>query len=351
MDDSTLSDLLHRFGFSDKEVDTYLTLLAHGEAKASTIAEAAGVSKRYVYSVSEVLEDRGFVDVNDHVVPTMIRARDPEEVIARLTADVESMKPGLKERFAKTEPAVEQFEVIKSRVTVTKRIKTLITEAETELTISVPQPVLTGLRSELTAAVDRGVLVLLIVSGTDDAPEDAQSIASVTRVWRELMPTMVAVDRQLGLVAPAEMLIRANSGKQAIVFAQEQLGPVIVGSFFGNYWPVADEVAVADPDELPVTYTDFRRAVFQATLWLWSDSDLWVTVSGRSTETNEHTTVSGRVVDVVQGIVAPVNNTFPVENSLTIETEDEALVTVGGRGAFVEDIEAESVTLALSAPN
>jgi len=54
MDDSTLSDLLHRFGFSDKEVDTYLTLLAHGEAKASTIAEAAGVSKRYVYSVSEV---------------------------------------------------------------------------------------------------------------------------------------------------------------------------------------------------------------------------------------------------------------------------------------------------------
>jgi len=162
----------------------------------------------------------------------MIRARDPEEVIARLTADVESMKPGLKERFAKTEPAVEQFEVIKSRVTVTKRIKTLITEAETELTISVPQPVLTGLRSELTAAVDRGVLVLLIVSGTDDAPEDAQSIASVTRVWRELMPTMVAVDRQLGLVAPAEMLIRANSGKQAIVFAQEQLGPVIVGSFF-----------------------------------------------------------------------------------------------------------------------
>jgi len=121
--------------------------------------------------------------------------------------------------------------------------------------------------------------------------------------------------------------------------------------FFGNYWPVADEVAVADPDELPVTYTDFRRAVFQATLWLWSDSDLWVTVSGRSTETNEHTTVSGRVVDVVQGIVAPVNNTFPVENSLTIETEDEALVTIGGRGAFVEDIEAESVTLALSAPN
>jgi len=72
MDDSTLRDLLGRFGFSAKEIDTYLTLLEHGEAKASTIAEAAGVSKRYVYSVSETLEARGFVDVDDHVVPTVL---------------------------------------------------------------------------------------------------------------------------------------------------------------------------------------------------------------------------------------------------------------------------------------
>jgi len=33
MDDRTLNDLLRRFGLSDKEVDTYLSLLAHGEAK------------------------------------------------------------------------------------------------------------------------------------------------------------------------------------------------------------------------------------------------------------------------------------------------------------------------------
>jgi len=40
MDDRTLNDLLRRFGLSDKEVDTYLSLLAHGEAKASTVADA-----------------------------------------------------------------------------------------------------------------------------------------------------------------------------------------------------------------------------------------------------------------------------------------------------------------------
>jgi len=94
MDDRTLNDLLRRFGLSDKEVDTYLSLLAHGEAKASTVADAAGVSKRYVYSVSESLAERGFVEVNDHVVPTTIRANPPDEVINRLRSDVDAIRPG-----------------------------------------------------------------------------------------------------------------------------------------------------------------------------------------------------------------------------------------------------------------
>lgn len=348
MDDSTLRDLLGRFGFSAKEIDTYLTLLEHGEAKASTIAEAAGVSKRYVYSVSETLEARGFVDVDDHVVPTVIRAKDPEEVVAELTDDVQSMQPALEARFSRTEPAIEQFEVIKSKVTVEKRLQTLIDEAEAELTISVPKATLEAIRPALERAVDRGVLVLLIVSGTTEPPEHADSIASVTRIWRELMPTLVTVDRRLGLVAPAEMLVRSNTGRQAIVFAQEQLGPVIVGSFFGNYWPVAEEVSVAEPNELPATYTDFRRAVFQSTLWLWSESELRAEVTGRDTQTDEHVTVEGRVVEVVQGLVSPTNNMFPVENSLTIETDDDNALAIGGQGAFVEDIEAESITLRLA---
>lgn len=348
MDDSTLRDLLGRFGFSAKEIDTYLTLLEHGEAKASTIAEAAGVSKRYVYSVSETLEARGFVDVDDHVVPTVIRAKDPAEVVTQLTDDVQSMQPALEARFSRTEPAIEQFEVIKSKVTVEKRLRTLIDEAEAELTISVPKAMLEVIRPALERAIDRGVLVLLIVSGTTEPPEHADSITSVTRIWRELMPTLVTVDRRLGLVAPAEMLVRSNTGRQAIVFAQEQLGPVIVGSFFGNYWPVAEEVSIAEPEELPATYTDFRRAVFQSTLWLWSDSALRAEVTGRDTKTDEPVTVEGRVVEVVQGLVSPTNNMFPVENSLTIETDDGDAVAIGGQGAFVEDIEAESITLRLA---
>ena len=35
MSTDSLSDLLERMGFSDKEIDMYLALLEHGEAKAA----------------------------------------------------------------------------------------------------------------------------------------------------------------------------------------------------------------------------------------------------------------------------------------------------------------------------
>ena len=43
-------------------------------------------------------------------------------------------------------------------------------------------------------------------------------------------------------------------------------------------------------------------------------------------------------------MVEPTNNEFPVENSLVVETDDGE-VTVGGQGAFVEDVEADLVRI------
>lgn len=58
MDEDALRTRLRDFGLSEKEVSTYLTILDHGEAKASDIADDAGVSKRYDYSVADDLETR-----------------------------------------------------------------------------------------------------------------------------------------------------------------------------------------------------------------------------------------------------------------------------------------------------
>ncbi|SHG91062.1 TrmB family transcriptional regulator [Halobaculum gomorrense] len=347
--DVDVEALLNRFGLSDKEVDTYLTLLEHGEAKASTVAEAAGVSKRYVYSASEELEARGFVTVNDHVTPTTIRANPPGEVVDRLADDAQSMLPALEARFSRAETATEPFEVVKSRVTVVKRIRRAIEEAGQEVTLSFPLDRLDEVADELRDAADRGVLVLLLLTGVNEPDSGLADrfpgVATAARTWGQPMPSMLTVDGRTGVVAPAEMVARTNSGTQAIVFSQQQLGPVIVGSFLGNYWPAAAEAVVADPAPLPAAYTNFRHAVLQAELHRRSSDAVVGHVSGRWTDSGEAVEATGEVVEVSQGLVAPANNEFPVQHSLTIEVDGER-VTIGGKGAFVEDIEADRVELA-----
>jgi len=198
MDDSTLAARLTQLGLSEKEIDTYLSILENGEAKASEVADDTGVSKRYVYSISESLEDRGFVEVNDHVVPTTIRARPPSEVISSLTDQLEEMESALDSRFSDTKRRAQQFDVIKSRVTVVKRLAEYVADADREIMLSVPEEHLPELADELSAAVDRGVLVMLVVNGVSDLDRvDADGLASVARAWDREMPIMLTVDGQL----------------------------------------------------------------------------------------------------------------------------------------------------------
>lgn len=354
MDESEIAGRLRQFGFSDKEIDTYFTILGHGEAKAATIAENAGVSKRYVYSISETLEERGFVDVNDHIVPTTIRANPPEEVIAQLTGELKAMQPGLESRFNQAVQPTQQFEVIKSRVTVVKRIRQLLSGASEEVALSVPESLLPELEEILRTTLDRGVLVLLLVNGEDtvDLADQVADLASTVRVWGEFAPMLLTADRQRGLVAPNEMIMQSNTSKQAIVVDQEQLAPIFVGSFLGNYWPMADEVYVTEPASLPQTYNGFRHAVLQAELHDRTDQPLTARATVQPVDADDGRSedgpldIEGKIVEIRQNLVQPTTASFPVESSIFLagDTENER-VSIGGTGAFIEEYETHEITL------
>ncbi|SEV86334.1 TrmB family transcriptional regulator [Natrinema salifodinae] len=347
MDDDDLAGLLEQFGLSEKEIDTYLAILERGESKASTIADAADVSKRYVYSIGEALEDRGFVEVDDHAVPTIIRPVQPETVVERLTESVEEIEPELRSRYTATERSGDQFEVIKSRQTVRKRIESLLASAETEVTLSLPAEVLPRIRPTLEATVERGVLVLLLL-GAADGDRDVASLAgtaSAVRTWDALVPTMLTVDGAHGLLAPSRLLTTSTSDTRAIALSQDQLVPVLAGSFLANYWPTAEERYVTTPDELPRTYEGFRNAVFQIALHRATDARVEASVTGSPVgERDLPSSLSGEVVDVRQSLVRPVTSTLPIENAFEIDVGGDRYA-IGGAGSFLEDYEAESVTL------
>ncbi|MDL5361540.1 TrmB family transcriptional regulator sugar-binding domain-containing protein [Halalkalicoccus sp. NIPERK01] len=351
MKEATLRSQLAAFGLSEKEIDTYLTLLELGEAKTSAIADDSGVSQRYVYQIAEDLEERGLAIVKDHATPTTIAAVPPERAVEGLVSRLRSLQPGLKSRFTEAATQTASFNVIKSRQTVLKEIRRIVDSANEEAFLALPHYAVEKLEEDLEAAFDRDAMIVLHEGAIDpQSPEVAErrfdGLAHVVRQWHHDMPFVVTAEgSSSGIVGERRLLRSDDNDREAVAVSESQVVGSMFGAFQGGFWAAGEEVYTGDPASLPATYTMTRPAVLNAVLAQLGGRMLRAEVSGYTTDTEEPRTVTGRIVEIRQGLVEPFTNSFPVENSLTLETDDGERLTVGGAGAFVEDLRANETTL------
>jgi len=341
-DDSTLRDDLATLGLSDSEIDTYLALLSKGEATTSAVAKDTDVTQRAVYNIGERLEDRGLVRVDDHASPTTLRPLHPTEAIGNLTDRLESITPTLADRFNEPEASEPEIQIVKSRETALKRLRQTLSEATHEILVAIPEHVFSAVEAELRAAVDRDVLVFLLIGEMDDSDADADRFTGATdavRYWDETLPFLYAVDDQTAMIGDASIASGTHSDGEAVTVSKSQLSGAILGMYFSAHWPAATELVVAEPDPLPKSFEWFRHATLEAILHHRAGVDLWADV-----ETVDGSFVSGPVTQINQAFVEPTTNDFTLENSFHIETDD-GVVTVGGPGSFLEDYESETIAL------
>lgn len=337
-----LGDELATFGLSDNEIDTYLALLSRGEAATSDVAEDTDVTQRAVYNIAERLEDRGLVHVNDHASPTTIRPLQPVDAIGNLTDRLESITPALEERFNEPERETPEIQIVKSRETALKHLRQALSEANHEVLVAIPEHVFPAVEDELRAAVDRDLLVFLLIGEMDATDADSRrftGVADAVRYWDESLPFIFTMDDQSAMVGDSSIASGTHSDGEVVSVSKSQLTGAVLGMYFSAHWPAATELFVADPDPLPKTYDWFRHATLQAILHHRAGVDLWADV-----ETRDGTSLSGPLTEVNQAFVEPTTNDFTLENSLHVDTDD-GIVTVGGPGAFLEDYESETVTV------
>ncbi|WP_416840256.1 TrmB family transcriptional regulator [Haloferax sp. DFSO52] len=349
-DDAMLREELGDFGFSDKDIDVYLALLSLGEATTSAISEEADVSQQAVYTITDRLEDRGLVRVNDHASPKTVRAVPPEESMAALSSRIDSITPALKDRFTDTKPKTPELKMVKSHETAIRRLRDAISKAQKEIIVAIPEDVYPEIETELRTAADRDVLIFLLVQDVDDvegARKRFRGVADAVRCWSENILFMFATDtqstnpsvHQSALVGDALLVSGTHDLGDGVAVSEKHLAGSIHGMFFSAYWPAGTDVFVTDPDPLPKTYDWFRQAVFQAVLHSKAGTDLWADV-----ETTDGETISGKVSRIHQALVKPSTNEYTLQTSLYLETSDGE-VSIGGDNAILEDYEATSVTL------
>ncbi|KAA9398595.1 transcriptional regulator [Haloarcula sp. CBA1130] len=344
---ATVRDRLQQYGLSETEADTYLAVVETGPATARTVAETAGISTSYVYDICDSLAADGFVTVDDHRTPTVIRATPPSEAFGALKRELDTLETAVQSRYEDNSTEDNSFEVVKSRPTIVKRLEQHIDAADCEVVLQLPARRLPDLREPLRRARERGILVLLTLSGYDpeSMPLELDGVANAVRLGLDGAPSLLATDQQRGLVSPATMLSWDHDETNAITFTQEAVAAVLVGSYLGNYWPIGEEVLVSRPPSLPVRYDMFRHVVFTTTLALRAGESVVADLYARPTGSDgEFEMLTGKVVDVRQNLLEPTRSDFGFENSLVIDTGQER-ITVGGYGAFLEDYEVKHTTL------
>lgn len=345
MDERTLRDRLRGFGLSEKEVDMYLAVLDAGEATTSTIAENSGVSQRYVYNVAEQLKERGLVEVYDHAVPKTIQATPPDEAVDTLVGQLREVTPALRDRYTASETETATFKVIKSRQTVLKHVRELLATATEEAFLALPVSAVERVESALIEAIDRGVVVMVLATGPGDLTVDVEAATTVVRHWEQPTPFVVTADGASGLIGERSLFTgRHANGEQAVSLTQSQIIGSLFGSFFGSFWPMGEEVYVTEACQLPRQFSMMRPVVVHATLHHRAGTPVRVVADVQATTNGTTKTIEGMLTGTRQGLLEPTTNSFPVENSLVVET-DEGEVSLGGEGAFVEDYRAVATTL------
>lgn len=225
-------------------------------------------------------------------------------------------------------------------------LRETIDRAEQGLTLSLPLSVLPAVEDRLVAAIDRDVLVLLLLvdAGPADAP-DVEGLATVVRRYGSDGPFLCTADYRHGVTGHSWVLTREEFGdKRVTAFTNRNLAHALFGEFLGNYWPLAREVYTAPRDALPRRYTEFRRAVLQAALHLRERDHVTATATVSDGMGGATDTVTGPVTTVRQSMVYPITSSFPVESTLVLRVDGER-VSVGGEGAYLEDHEADAVEL------
>ncbi|WP_226006528.1 HTH-type sugar sensing transcriptional regulator TrmB [Natrinema salinisoli] len=342
---STVERVGDRFNLGEYEIDAYLTVLEQGQLTASEIADRTDIPQPRVYDTVRSLSDRGLVELRESR-PMKVVAIDPGEAFDDVQTSFEQMIEELEARYTAPARDTEAVSLVKSRSTILRYLEEVIDAAEFELALSLTPDLLTRFEAELRAAVDDGVSVDLIVTPASEAPDPSEfaygEVATTARARRGITTPVVAVADGNYSVYATQDALRDDQDRYGVIFNRSALGFLISGFFGTVLWTTAEQTLGEDGTARPYprTYASIRRCVKDL---IDEGGEFYATIDGRDVEVGGQRIVRGRVRDIDFEVSEEVA-------SLTIETEDGDAVSVGGRVAALEDVEAHEIHIGRNEP-
>lgn len=343
-----LDQLLTDFGLSETEIAVYRVILTEGEATTGEVADRADVTQSYVYTIAEDLADRNLITIDEAASPTCFRARPPEEVADMLSDRITLLKREMGSVYSSSPQSPDGFSVLESRRTALNYIAETIDAATSELLLVLPASIISELDSAIEAAGQRGVFTLLLITETTEKASwtGFESLA-MTRVWDAAPPIYAIGDGKSGVMGEPGAMSGRHGDEKVLAFADQTIADGFLGMALSNYWRMGKTVAEKAPQSLPADYTCFRAGIFDAARRIANGEELVGTVTVQTEAGDKQTFEQLPILNVKQGLVTPITNEFPNQNSISFETADGPIAVgcPGGIGSFYEDYTGLSLTL------
>lgn len=352
METEELRSALQDAGLSQYQSDAYVAILELGKASAVEIADACSVPQARIYDVLRELESDDYIETYEQD-SLHARANDPAEVLADLRERAETFATAAEEIEERWErPAVDDHmvSIVKRFGTVIDRARALVAEAENEVQLSVSTDQFLDLRPVLKRARENDVVVNVSIHATDARTlPDAESFeGAVTEVrHRELpSPFLALVDRTKACFAPHDRSVN----QYGVLVDDYTLTYVFHWYFLTSLWEMWESIHSERPANPPIEYTNIRQCVRDVERLLDDGATLEVSVRGYETSSGDPCELSGTITRAsYAGVTVDGDQTVPLAQlagKVTIYVDDgEAEHSVGGWGAFEEDVEATRITV------
>lgn len=355
MDQNELTTVLEDAGLSPYQAEAYVTLLELGSSSATDLADLSQVPDPRIYDVLRDLESKGFIETYEQD-SLHARAHDPDDVLDDLRSRAtrfETAASEIEERWNQPEMGQSKVSIVSRFETVLDSAKRYISEADNQVQLAVTPDQFDELRPSLVEAIENDVLIKLSLHSTafDGIDTDALPGACTEARHRPLpSPFVVIVDRERTCFAP-----HSDSINQYGVLVDDRTHTYVFHWFFlTSLWDVWEPIYAARGDAQTDSYVNLRYFIRDVKPLFDDGATVELEVVGVNTSTGRTRTIRGRLADIRttnefengsrEDGSQPSVAEFAGVAAISVDTGDE-LVTVGGWGATIEDIEAERITV------
>lgn len=337
---SALQDL----GLTKSEARVYVALVARGVSSATDIARDARVPHPRIYDIMASLTAKGLVEIQTGK-RRKHKATKPDVAFERLLNRFREKGELVTQYLSKiynTKMEIPSIWMLKGRDNVIDKILEILYKAENEVLLAIPANLLGTLRKHLRKAERKGVVTSLVIYPDRGKSQVDTKIAGYADVRVREPPGSILAQADFNdcLLCSHKTLTSQSSVDEghAVVAGDLELLQILSYFFYHSLWYPAKPVIRETPTrEYPKNFVHVWKAIEEVEMLIEKGYKVKALIKGKNVIDHSPTEFEASIIETrnINGRVF----------SLIVEKPDGTKITLGGRGASIEDVEATTLTL------